>query len=560
MDYLASARPIIDPAQFRPGAPPTTGGSSGFMEPQEINQHELKLLVKKSGQDLSPPVGYIVDIAAGTNKLWPIYPPAGHFLYYASPGSGKTTAILIPIALSHPGPILVFDGKGESYHRTAGARVKMGRNPLLLTPEGKTNVFNPIMCIRATSQDDEPGEYEERDAETLSRFYAPAPSRGDNAIFDEKALEFATAVTLFVRISRLQTKQIVHGQPISPIDAALPRERSLSEVARLLALVGLERRALIELMRASNRRLISEAGAMLADAAIGDGKLAMNIAQFASKNLRVFGATEVRRMTYKASSGAPGSEPAPNEIDFTTFRNGKDDLYVVFPLLETDRYAPILRVVLGMSVSVMGRVAPLPDRPPVNILIDEFPQLKTVDMIPSWNLFLRGFKIAVHYFVQSHQALTKWYPDSWTSFENVATKVFFGVNEFETAKHLSDYCGQATVASQSYGISGGTSQGTNWSDSTNSGFSGGYSTSGSGKTVGGSSTQEGGWTTTLAYLARPLMMPDEALRMGRSEMVMFVRGCKPIRGHVIPYFKFPDLNALAALPPPQRLPFADFLD
>jgi len=294
---------------------------------------------------------------------------------------------------------------------------------------------------------------------------------------------------------------------------------------------------------------------MLADASIGDGKLAMNIAMFGSENWSIFESHEVRAMTYKAASPGPKSEPAPNDVDFTTFRDGRDDVYVVFPLMETARYAPVLRMFVGTMLDVLSRDSGSAESPFVTMHIDEFPQLKTLDPVQDWIMFLRGARISPWFYVQDSASLRRHYPDSWATFEANATKVFFGINDICTAEHLSKYLGMATVSNRTYSLTGGQGGGKSYTWQTSSGV---YGTDSKGETT--SENWFGSSTETVAYTGRPLKTPDEILRMGRHEMIILVRGMKPIQAYLIPYYDFPELKRMSETPPPHVLPFSKFLD
>lgn len=91
-----------------------------------------------------PPFGLPVGWTAGGSPRLGFAPPAaarmlrhagdGHLLTVAPTGAGKGRCGVIPALLTHPGPTLTIDVKGENYAVTARARRAMGHRVVAIDP------------------------------------------------------------------------------------------------------------------------------------------------------------------------------------------------------------------------------------------------------------------------------------------------------------------------------------------------------------------------------------------------------------------------------------------
>lgn len=77
-----------------------------------------------------------------------IYTGDSHLLTVGPTGAGKGRSVIIPNLLTYPGPIVVFDPKGENYAVTSRRRKELGHKVIKLDPfgvtEGQSDGFNPF--------------------------------------------------------------------------------------------------------------------------------------------------------------------------------------------------------------------------------------------------------------------------------------------------------------------------------------------------------------------------------------------------------------------------------
>jgi type IV secretion system protein VirD4 len=132
-----------------------------------------------------------------------------------------------------------------------------------------------------------------------------------------------------------------------------------------------------------------------------------------------------------------------------------------------------------------------------------------------------GYGVTFWLLVQDLAQLRGTYPERWQSFlANADVLQAFGVNDYDTADHLSKTLGEATIHVASENRSAGRSRGHH------------------------AQRQEGAALTT-AERARRLLTPDEVLRLGSDEQLLLARGRYPVRARRLDYRTEPALAALA---------------
>ena len=116
------------------------------------------------------------------------------------------------------------------------------------------------------------------------------------------------------------------------------------------------------------------------------------------------------------------------------------------------------------------------------------------------------------------------YENEWSSFlANAKVQQYFGVNDHETAKMVSEMLGEETVINES--------------TSTNSGQSGEKGI------IFNTLNTVTTWTSvSVSESARHLLKPDEVRRLNREAMLMFVQGCPPILAQRLAYFQDPEFS------------------
>jgi type IV secretion system protein VirD4 len=475
----------------------------------------------------------------------------GHGLIFAPTRAGKGVCYIISNVLYWLGSLLVIDIKGEIYFHTAGYReTVLKQNVFRIAPfENESDVWNPIMGIRGiligSESTPEQRCQEEEDARYLANLcITPSDSPGD--IFWEcTARNFLVGLLLHVRTAEIPSDM---GNEIETVFGHRVCERSMREVGRLLNL-GVEAfPSLLGDMCESKKTLIRYAGNSLAHALTGEGKPGISIQLMLKKQTEAWSNERVHKATYKPSADPDDREPAPNDFSFSQMRDDNTSIYLIIPPEYLEDYSSVLRVMVGFamrdlkdSYTTSKKDPGFQDKPPVLLMLDEFPQLGYMQPIENALSYIAGYGVRLWFFIQDLSQLKLHYKKSWQTFlANTEFKSFFGVNDIDTASLVSEMIGTATVDD---------------SNSTNaSSFSAtkGYQY---GNHSSYSENRSSNSSSTSSHTARRLMTPDEILHMPQDKQLFFIKGLNPIYCDLVKYYEDEELLAYSKIPPPKDVNF-----
>jgi type IV secretion system protein VirD4 len=217
-------------------------------------------------------------------------------------------------------------------------------------------------------------------------------------------------------------------------------------------------------------------------------------------------------------------------------------LYIITQPNDKARLRPLVRIVVNMIVRLLADKMEFENGSPkptykhkLLAMIDEFPALGKLEILQESLAFVAGYEIKCYLISQDINQLksreTGYGPDE-TITSNCHVQVAFPPNRLETAEHLSKLTGQTTIIKEQVTRSG----------------------RGLGTHV----------FTTMQEVRRPLLTPDECLRMpgpqkddhdritAVGDMVVYCAGFPAIYGRQPLYFEDATFAARAAIPPPQR--------
>ena len=188
--------------------------------------------------------------------------------------------------------------------------------------------------------------------------------------------------------------------------------------------------------------------------------------------------------------------------------NIKDELMTVYLVLPANKIGPNARFVRGFIGSVIAAITSSAKQPEhrVAFLLDEFGQLGYMKAIEDAVSLLRGYGLSFWVFIQDLSQLKGVYP-KWQTFLANSAKSFYGTDDYDTAKYISDSLGQATIEYETQ----------NEGKNSGSGISGGGGSMNRGKSAG--SSQQ--------FTGRHLLTPDEVMRLGPERPIVLVKGEYP---------------------------------
>lgn len=469
-----------------------------------------RLATKREVREMFPALSGIVVGARGGHER----DPAGesllrdsgeaHVLVIGGSGSGKSQAIAIPTALDWVGPMVVFDPKGEIYRASAAWRGRLPGHKVVRIDAGAENtasidildwldptredVVQRASAVAGWLVEDPPpdgggnskffiesarslvtfailrgfhAEATSADADLDALFSATTPEEIDRALMpaDHPAMPDTD-------VSSRPTMKTVHAFLTLPSDVmkqVLRREFDLAEAAKAASQMP---------------RCFGALGSI--------GGALSSVAEETFTSIVVTATTATRWMVNPTLARIVSGE-GPNRIPTSAITEAKSTIYLcVDPslLLSDPAY---MRVLLGSLVSPIYQPGNKPaDR--VLFLLDEAPRLGKADYLTTARDIGRGYNATLLFIAQDLGQLEERYGRAgmrgWL--ESSRVKIVLGVNDQETANWASALAGDTTVAAT------------------------GFSDSGLGGTS--SSTQK-----------RPVLTPDEILRLGATRQLVFLR-------------------------------------
>lgn len=253
---------------------------------------------------------------------------------------------------------------------------------------------------------------------------------------------------------------------------------------------------------------------------------------------------------YRDPIVARNTEASDFKIEDLMYSQSPVTLYVITQPTDKTRLRPLVRILLNMMVRVLapkqrfegGRaVAPYNHR--LLFMIDEFPALGKLDVIQESLAFTASYGMKFYLVCQDITQLkskeTGYGPDELIS-SNCHIQTFYPPNRQDTAEHISKLCGQTTVLKHNITVSS-TLHGLGKNDSV---------------------------STSMTEVQRPLMTPDEVLRMPgprkdadgniveAGDMLIYATGQPMTYGRQILYWEVPVFKAASRMPPAPPKAFA----
>ncbi len=412
--------------------------------------------------------------------------PEHHTLIVARTRTGKGTRVILPTLLRYAGSALVIDPKGEN----AAVSARTRRNQLDQTIQ----ILNPWNELGATYKElgfgaatFNPLDILDRSdpnvvaiAQTLAGVICASHGNAKDKFWQGSAANVLTAVFLWLTDQPGEIKTLGRAREVVSLTREDFKKRFLIPMAASEAFSGAIREMaapFIDLAAETYSGVmsnLSEATKFLSDPQI---KAATAVSSFSIQDLAL----------------------------------GQTTVYVVIPPERMDTQKTWLRLVIIAAMHVF-KAARRRTGHRCLFLIDEFASLGRLDDLPRDIATMSGFGIDFALVVQGLDQLKDHYGDAQaTILSNCAYKWFCNVNDLESAKHLSESLGKATV--------GTTSE----------------STSASSGPHGGSNSH----SKTYSETGRLLLTPDEVLNLGRDVAILLQPGKHPGYLRPVDYWDLP---------------------
>jgi type IV secretion system protein VirD4 len=414
-----------------------------------------------------------------------------HVLVFAPPGSGKTTAFVIPTAMDWQGGAIILDVKGEIARATAGHRRKNGSRILLLDPsrnEPALARYNPLLSVR-------PHPHDVQDVSELAQLLVP-DSPGSDPFWKQSARTLLEGVILHVLYAEPEKTLAACYRYLT--DPEQPLEKQFQRMLdtehdpaggfgwtrhpRVLAAA----RTFLDMPGQTRGGVVANAQASLSPYADPILEAATATSDFALEDL------------YR-----PSDRPVT--------------LYLVIDPNSLRRLSDHIRIVISQIASALTREIPVA-REPILLLLDEFPVFGRMAVIETAIAYFRGYGVQCYLVVQHVGQLLAAYGRNESISPNCSVHIAFAPADLETAQQLSKRAGNQTVQYER------------------------------------SSVNRNSVSTQEADSGRPLFMPDEIMRLTKGEALVLRTGTLPLLVRPRPYFRDLHRLAASKLPLPASEP------
>jgi type IV secretion system protein VirD4 len=476
---------------------PDLHGSARWANPREVADSGL-LVRPPQPRTLAGAEGVYLGKVQPTGATSVLANTAERHTFVLAPNrAGKGVGMVIPTLLSWTGSTVVHDMKGENFHLTAGWRQReLGQKVYLFDPTEPDHsaCINPLEEVRL-------GDSEMGDIGNLVQVAVDPQGKGaqeDLSHWQKGAAQLITALILHTLYAE--------------------EAKTLTTCARLLSSANTH--DLLTRIRGTSH---TPAGPHPIVQDIANFFLALDPEELsgyvstAMNCLLVFRDPLISRVTSRS--------------DFH-WRDLLEDnvpasLYLAIPAGDQARVRPLTRMLVNQLcyrlVQKMNFTSVRHNT--VLILLDEFRSLGRLPALEESLAFFAGYGVRACIVCQDLEQLHKLYGEREEITAHCHYKVVLTPTGLKTAEYISQLCGTTTVHHQHLS-----------------------------RRVGGLFGSQPS-TEAPNEIRRPLLTPDEVLRLPKDQALIFQHGGHPIRAQRIKYYEDPEFARRANLPvPPQHLP------
>jgi len=380
----------------------------------------------------TPYLGNLVDSAGVGKRLR--YKGEKHLLSFGTPGSGKSTSLVVPNLAALRRSMIVIDPKAQLAAITARQRARMGKvivlNPfgLLLDerPHLKSHRWNPLRQLDPKSHDFE------SDARCIAQAMGDSTSHdgGKDQFFETSQENLLTVCAMWERQRKGDTA-------------------SLRGVREMIAQPLPDLVAMFKGMAASGNYAMQVAGSRAYARLTDKGSV--------STSLQDVIETVMKSTAFLNDDRIAADMRLGGSIDFADLHRTITTIYVILPVDQLLKQAKWLRLFVNVAMSELLKAPPrTATLPPVLFMLDEFGNLGRLPEILNVLNIARDLRIQLWMFLQNLEQLKKSYKDESTYFfAGSGAVTTFDTGDTETAELFSKMLGKREVEMRSHSASGG---------------------------------------------------------------------------------------------------------
>jgi len=422
-----------------------------------------------------------------------------HVMLEAPTRAGKGVGVIIPNLLDWPDSLVVLDIKQENYENTAGYRLTvLGQRVVLfnpLDPKGNTARYNPLSYIDRRDPVEVINELQK-----IGMMLFPDPVSGDNFWAE-------SARTAFLGVGAYVAATVDDGEDALPF--------TMGEIYRQFAAGD----AAVRFPKIIRKQ--AQAGKPLSGGCVSALK------DFTTASPNTF--TSIRQsVTAKINAWLnPYVDAATSESDFdlSDFRDKRISLYLGVSPDDLERVAPIYGLLFQQLIDRNVRELPKGDRHQVKVLValDEFASLGKCSVLAQAFSYVAGYGLRLLPAFQSIEQIQSVYGDKVAADieRNCAVRLVLRPAGLSDAKKISEQLGTYTFRARSRSMG----------------------------TWGG-----GGGSTSESDQRRPLMLPQEVEMLPENDLIVFRRGMYATYGKKVRYYAETKLAARTKIAAPEMPP------
>lgn len=350
------------------------------------------------------------DLSASALRIGGFPGSSGELLYdlreslitIAPSGSGKSQAHVLRNLLYLKAPAVVLDVKGEMSKASRQWREDEVGKTYVFSPREPDSSFhyNPLDDIGT-----DPDQAWE-DARTVADLmFKPTAKTRDDAYFEGRARDLLTTALLDVALAQKGAKRTMAS--------VLQLLYTSDDVEVLAWCKRLEKR--------KSTQLTLQASALRGMPV----KQRESLLDTARRHIEIWQSPSVLKVT------------GDTTFDAASLRSENATVYLKVTLEDVERYASVLRVLVGQLLLKLYRVTPESDAQLVTFFLDELPRLGRLDVIEQSLDMGRGYGVRLWLFCQNLGQLQTAYPNAQGMMSNCAIRCFMNPDE-DAARWLSE--------------------------------------------------------------------------------------------------------------------------
>ena len=408
-----------------------------------------------------------------------------HTMVVAPTGVGKGASFVIPHLLTSPDSTVVVDYKGENFRATAEHRRTKYHHTIV--------VLDPFKVVTQTPDSFNPLDFID----------------GDNPLAIDDCRDLAESLVVRTGLEKeahwADSAELWIWAMIAVVVLYSDRkDRSLQSVRKLLTNPD-KMQAVIKLMCESNAW-----SGMLS-------RLGDQLTQFRDRELGSV-LTTANRFARFMDTLAIFDSTSSSSFNPADLLKGRMTIYLILPPEHMRTQSPLLRMWIGSMLRAIVRGG-IQEKHKIHFLLDEAASLGRMEALDDAVDKYRAFGVRLQFYYQSLGQLKKCWPEGGdqTLLSNTS-QIYFGVNDNETAKYVSERLGESTIAVRS----GGSNTGRTHQTSDDGSASTSYST---------------GTSDNWSQQGRHLLKPEEVMALSERIAIIFTPGVAPIWTNLNRYFE-----------------------